>query len=176
MKDIKLIESYTPQQAADMLHVTPSTLRKYCGLVTKYHGKEYFKRDASNARIFSRHDVDLLNRIADLKKAPNVTLDNAVLIALNQEASTQPVTLVTAADTSDKAANEDVIATLYTALTYKDKQISELTELTTQLMRSNEQLSQNVQDLLQELKDSNTKTAAAVQAKPSLFGNWFKRP
>ena len=140
MKDIKLIESYTPQQAADMLHVTPSTLRKYCGLVTKYHGKEYFKRDASNARIFSRHDVDLLNRIADLKKAPNVTLDNAVLIALNQEASTPPVTLVTAADTSDKAANEDVIATLYTALTYK------------------------------------TKTAAAVPAKPSLFGNWFKRP
>ena len=176
MKDIKLIESYTPQQAADMLHVTPSTLRKYCGLVTKYHGKEYFKRDASNARIFTRHDVDLLNRIVELKKAPNVTLDNAVLIALNQEASTQPVTLVTAADTSDKAANEDVIATLYTALTYKDKQISELTELTTQLMRSNEQLSQNVQDLLQELKDSNTKTAAAVQAKPSLFGNWFKRP
>ena len=176
MKDVQPIESYTPQQAADMLHVTPSTLRKYCGLVTKYHGQEYFQRDASNARIFSRHDVDLLNRIADLKKAPNVTLDNAVLIALNQEASTPPVTLVTAADTSDKAANEDVIATLYTALTYKDKQISELTELTTQLMRSNEQLSQNVQDLLQELKDSNTKTAAAVQAKPSLFGNWFKRP
>lgn len=176
MKDIKLIESYTPQQAADMLHVTPSTLRKYCGLVTKYHGKEYFKRDASNARIFSRHDVDLLNRIADLKKAPNVTLDNAVLIALNQEASTQPVTLVTAADTSDKAANEDVIATLYTALTYRDKQISELTELATQLMRSNEQLSHDVQDLLQEFKDSKTKTAAAVPAKPSLFGNWFKRP
>ena len=176
MKDIKLIESYTPQQAADMLHVTPSTLRKYCGLVTKYHGKEYFQRDASNARIFTRHDVDLLNHIVELKKAPNVTLDNAVLIALNQSATNHHMTLVTAADTSDKAANEDVIATLYTALTYKDKQISELTELTTQLMRSNEQLSQNVQDLLQELKDSNTKTAAAVQGKPSFFGKWLKRP
>lgn len=176
MKDVQPIESYTPQQAADMLHVTPSTLRKYCGLITKHHGKEYFQRDASNARIFSRHDVDLLNRIADLKKAPNVTLENAVLIALNQEASAQPMTLATAADTSGKAANEDVIATLYTALSYKDKQISELTELTTQLMRSNEQLSQNVQDLLQEFKNSKATTAAAVQGKPSFFGKWLKRP
>lgn len=176
MKDIKLIESYTPQQAADMLHVTPSTLRKYCGLVTKYHGKEYFQRDASNARIFTRHDVDLLNRIVELKKAPNVTLDNAVLIALNQEASAQPVTLATATDTSGKAANEDVIATLYTALTYRDKQISELTELTTQLMRSNEQLSQNVQDLLNRLEATNKETPPAPENKSSLFKKLFNRP
>lgn len=169
MKDIKLIESYTPQQAADMLHVTPSTLRKYCGLVTKYHGKEYFKRDASNARIFSRHDVDLLNRIADLKKAPNVTLDNAVLIALNQEATNQPITLVTATDTSDKAAIQH-------AIIHQDNQIQQLLAINQQLIQSNEQLSQNVQDLLQELKDSNTKTAAAVQGKPSFFGKWLKRP
>ena len=176
MKDVQPIESYTPQQAADMLHVTPSTLRKYCGLVTKYHGKEYFQRDASNARIFTRHDVDLLNRIVELKKAPNVTLDNAVLIALNQEASTQPVTLVTAADTSDKAALPTDIATIQHAIIQQNNQIQQLLTINQQLIQSNEQLSQNVQDLLQELKDSNTKTAAAVQAKPSLFGNWFKRP
>lgn len=176
MKDIKLIESYTPQQAADMLHVTPSTLRKYCGLVTKYHGKEYFKRDASNARIFTRHDVDLLNRIADLKKAPNVTLDNAVLIALNQEATNQPITLVTATDTSDKAAISTDIAAIQHAIIHQDNQIQQLLAINQQLIQSNEQLSQNVQDLLQELKDSNTKTAAAVQGKPSFFGKWLKRP
>ena len=176
MKDVQPIESYTPQQAADMLHVTPSTLRKYCGLITKHHGKEYFQRDASNARIFSRHDVDLLNRIADLKKAPNVTLENAVLIALNQEASAQPMTLVTAADTSDKAALSTDIAAIQHAIIQQNNQIQQLLTINQQLIQSNEQLSQNVQDLLQELKHSNTKTAAAVQAKPSLFGNWFKRP
>lgn len=171
MKDVQPIESYTPQQAADMLHVTPSTLRKYCGLVTKYHGQEYFQRDASNARIFYRHDVDLLNRIVELKKAPNVTLDNAVLIALNHSESDQLMTLATPTDTSGKAVISTDIASIQHAIIQQDNQIQQLMAINQQLLQSNEQLSHDVQELLQELKDQS----AAAQTKPSFFGNWFKR-
>ena len=176
MKDVQPIESYTPQQTADMLHVTPSTLRKYCGLITKYHGQEYFQRDASNARIFTRHDVDLLNRIVELKKAPNVTLENAVLIALNQEASDHPMTFVTAADTSDKAALPTDIAAIQHAIIQQNNQIQQLLTINQQLIQSNEQLSKNVQDLLNRLEATDKETPPAPENKSSLFKKLFNRP
>lgn len=151
MKEISPIQFYTPKQVSDLLHINPSTLRKYCALVTKYHGKEYFKRDATNARIFSRYDVDMLERIAELKKAPNVTLDNAVMIALSQLDSSNAETPATPTDTSDKAAFYADIATVQSILLHKDKQIQQLMDLNHQLLQSNEQLSNDIRLLMDKL-------------------------
>lgn len=176
MKDIQPIEFFTPQQAADMLQFTPSTLRKYCGLITKHHGKEYFKRDATNARIFTRHDVDLLKRIANLKKAPNVTLDSAVLIALSEITAAHSMTPETPADTNGVTVHLPDIAAIQYAIIQKNDQIQQLMAINQQLIQSNEQLSKNVQDLLNRLEATDKETPPAPENKSSLFKKLFNRP
>ena len=178
MKDVLPIQFYTPKQAANLLHVNPSTLRKYCALVTKYHGKEYFKRDAANARIFTRYDVDMLKRIAELKKAPNVTLETAVMIALDQFTRPDTETPATPPVISDKAANTPDIATLQAVMLNKDRQIQQLIDLNTQLMQSNEQLSRDVQTLLARFDQPDTTPTTSAPApadKLSLLKKLFSR-
>ena len=174
MKDVEPIETYTPKQTADMLHITASTLRKYCALVTKYHGQEYFNRDATNARIFSRHDVDLLKRMIELKKAPHVTLDDAVMIALQQDSPADTVTLTTPTDTSDKAGHLPGIAALQHVVMDQNKQIQQLMDLNAQLMQSNDKLSQDVQALLDRM--DNAALNPPPGNKPTLFQRLFSRP
>ena len=178
MKDVLPIQFYTPKETADLLHVNPSTLRKYCALVTKYHGKEYFKRDAANARIFTRYDVDMLKRIAELKKAPNVTLETAVMIALDQFTRADAETPATPTVISDKADITPDIATLQAIMLNKDRQIQQLIDLNTQLMQSNEQLSRDVQTLLARFDQSDTTTTTSAPApadKLSLLKKLFSR-
>ena len=63
MRDIDILEYYTPKEGAELLKISPSTLRKYCNLVKKEYGSDYFKRDDTNARLFTKKDIVLLKRI-----------------------------------------------------------------------------------------------------------------
>lgn len=155
MKDIEVLEYYTPSEVAGRLKISPPTLRKYCSLIVKEYGKEYFKRDASNARLYSKNDIELLKRIVSLKKAPNITLDNAIKIALNEFINPDGVTVITDGDTSVHNVNSSDIALIQNYELLIQKQNNAITQLlanTSDLIESNVNLSKQVETLSERLE------------------------
>lgn len=155
MKNIKIIEFYTPQETARLLKVSAPTLRKYCGLITKAYGKEYFKRDASNARLYSDNDIKLLKRIVTLKKTPHITLENAVNIALSELNADNDKAYISVDDTSEQSVTVNDIASLQNYEMILNKQseyISQLMAVSSDLIESNVNLSKQVETLSERLE------------------------
>lgn len=155
MKDIEVLEYYTPSEVAGRLKISPPTLRKYCSLIVKEYGKEYFKRDASNARLYSKNDVELLKRIVSLKKAPHIALENAVAIALGELNTDNDKASVSVGDISEQSAHTGDIATLQNYEMILNKQseyISKLMAVSSDLIESNVNLSKQVETLSERLE------------------------
>lgn len=169
-KDIVTIQFHTPKQVAKQLKINPSTLRKYCGMINDATGTDFFKRDDSNARIFSDDDILLLQRVIKLKQAPSVSLKEAVEIALVDNGKLTPVTDITPRDMSIQSDKAGVMLSLQESKAIMKKQsddIAVLLEVNQRLMDTNKELSDNVQRLLDEIQES--------KQKRSWLGKWFDR-
>ena len=175
IKEAEPLEIYTPNQISEMLDITAPTLRKYCGLISREYGSEYFKRSDTNARLYTGSDVKLLKRIKELKKAPSITLENAVSIALKEFGNDSLVSTVTPTATSDYHAISTDTAAIQALVGIVQQQSADIA----QLMAANKQLSNDIQTLVSRL-DTALNEPAAVQPvpenNPSLFRRIFSNP
>uniref|UniRef100_UPI00402ABA1A DUF3967 domain-containing protein n=1 Tax=Bacillus sp. DX2.2 TaxID=3073452 RepID=UPI00402ABA1A len=74
-------------QVAKRLKISPSTVKKYYLLIEGY--KCYaFKRDERERIIFDDYDVKLLQRLVELKSMPQITLEDACKLLLEEEGLT----------------------------------------------------------------------------------------
>ena len=74
--------------------VSPSTVKKYYLLIESYNCYA-FKRDEREQVIFDDYDVGLLQRLVELKSMPQVTLEDACKLLLEEEALTVKITDMT---------------------------------------------------------------------------------
>lgn len=175
MRDIDILEYYTPKEGAELLKISPSTLRKYCNLVKKEYGSDYFKRDDTNARLFTKKDIVLLKRIISLRKTPDISLDSAIHIALNEGDFKGIVSTMSQGDTSDSITQTTDIAVLqdYKKLIEKQgAQINQLSAFTKDLIDSNVKLSEQVTKLSNQLEETLIEiesTSSEVDNKKSSF-------
>lgn len=159
-KDVITIQFHTPKEVATRLKINPSTLRKYCGMINDATGTDFFKRDDSNARIYSDDDILLLQRMIKLKKAPSISLKEAVKMALSEKDGFTPATDITPGVTHKQSGNTGVMVLLQESKAIMQKQsddIALLLDANKRLMDDNEKLVANVQRLLDEIQESKQK-------------------
>lgn len=177
MKDIQSLQYFMAKDVTKLLKISAPTLRKYCVLIKKEYGKEYFKRDDSNARLYTDDDIKLIKRVITLKKAPHITLDNAVRIALNEVVQYDKKATISLHDTSDhitKKGDTSLIQNYDMIISKQSDHISQLTAVANDLMASNVKLSEQVETLLNRLEmaqDDTVIESATNQLKDK--GNWL---
>lgn len=193
-KEVDPIEYFSPKEAAEKLKINPSTLRKYVGMINKEYGKGYFKRDDSNAHLYSPSDIDLLKRVIVLKTMPGITVENAVKMALNEVSlldSATPKTPPVIENHNDhntlthdmrllqeqkeimEKQNADItgLIKLSHELMSREKQnanrYEKLMDEKEKLMDQNRQLNDTVQKLLEKIEEATEKDTPKK--------NWFSR-
>lgn len=179
MKDIKSLEYFMAKDVTNLLKISAPTLRKYCVLITKEYGKEYFKRDDSNARLYTDDDIKLIKRVISLKKAPHITLENAVRIALNEVVKEDKQATVSVHDTSDRITENDdmrLIQNYDIIINKQSDHISQLTAVVNDLMASNVKLSEQVETLLNKLETAHDDAVIESDTNQTKDkGNWLSR-
>lgn len=119
-------------QVAKRLKVSPSTIKKYYLLIESYNCYA-FKRDERERVIFDDYDIGLLQRLVELKSMPQVTLEDACKLLLEEEGLTvQNMTVITPKSDDLKELLQELKGTVelqQKQLQNQNEQIAQLTNL-----------------------------------------------
>ncbi|HEK9103941.1 TPA: DUF3967 domain-containing protein [Bacillus pseudomycoides] len=121
-------------QVAKRLKISPSTVKKYYLLIESYNCYA-FKRDERERIIFDDYDVRLLQRLVELKSMPQVTLEDACKLLLEEEGLTvnnTDITVITSESDDLKGVLrelKDTVELQQKQLQNQNEQIAKLTNL-----------------------------------------------
>lgn len=174
MKEAETIEILTAKDLSEMLDINPSTLRKYSGLIDKQNGEPFFQRDASNARIYSNEAVDMIKRVIEVKKTPNMSLEKAIDIVLLEYKEENQAT-VTGADIAIKTPVDDDIAQLHNKIDFIGQQLQKLLEQNELLIQDNQELRLSLEKPEEEEPNSLPDPVEEKEEKQSFFARLFKK-
>lgn len=150
---MKVIEYIAPNKAAKQLGIAPATLRKYANMIEKLDSdKEYFMRDENDRRLYSKEDVTLIKHILELKKSDSITLESAMVKALDKTTKTDE----TSSETTEYSALPSDPSALYDIISKQQDQLDQYKELAERLAQNNIQLSNDLENAIGELKQANT--------------------
>ena len=127
---------YSPSDVCSQLEIKDSTLRKYVDVLHK-EGYEV-QRNSKGHRVYSPHDVMVLERFMELSKHDGMTLEKAAKIVVVNEESSEAVT--------NEQGSYGVMVDLL--LTEQRKVIQELEQ------RLEERLNQRDAMLMQSIRDT----------------------
>lgn len=165
-------------QVAKRLKVSPSTVKKYYLLIESYNCYA-FKRDERERVIFDDYDVELLQRLVELKSMPRVTLEDACKLLLEEEGLTvkgTDMTVITPKFDDVKELLQELKSTVelqQKQLQNQNEQIAQLTNLLESqqklLTHSNTIEKQQVTDrdkaVMKELQEVKQMVAASNEKK-----------
>ncbi len=121
-------------QVAKRLKISPSTVKKYYLLIESYNCYA-FKRDERERVIFGDYDLKLLQRLVELKSMPQVTLEDACKLLLEEEglkAKNTDMTVITPESDDLKELLQELKSTVdiqQRQLQMQSEQITQLTSL-----------------------------------------------
>ncbi|MGR3779544.1 DUF3967 domain-containing protein [Bacillus paramycoides] len=121
-------------QVAKRLKISPSTVKKYYLLIESYNCYA-FKRDERERVIFGDYDLKLLQRLVELKSMPQVTLEDACKLLLEEEglkAKDTDMTVITSESDDLKELLQELKSTVdiqQRQLQMQSEQITQLTSL-----------------------------------------------
>ncbi|MGE6599901.1 DUF3967 domain-containing protein [Bacillus proteolyticus] len=121
-------------QVAKRLKISPSTVKKYYLLIESYNCYA-FKRDERERVIFGDYDLKLLQRLVELKSMPQVTLEDACKLLLEEEglkAKDTDMTVITLESDDLKGLLQELKSTVdiqQRQLQIQSEQITQLTSL-----------------------------------------------
>lgn len=121
-------------QVAKRLKISPSTVKKYYLLIESYNCYA-FKRDERERVIFGDYDLKLLQRLVELKSMPQVTLEDACKLLLEEEglkAKDTDMTVITPESNDLKELLQELKSTIdiqQRQLQMQSEQITQLTSL-----------------------------------------------
>lgn len=119
-------------QIAKRLKVSPSTVKKYYLLIESYNCYA-FKRDERERVIFDDYDVGLLQRLVELKSMPQVTLEDACKLLLEEEGLTVKSTDMTVITPKSDDLKE-LLSELKSTVELQQKQLQNQNEQIANLM------------------------------------------
>ncbi len=132
-------QPYTPAELAALLHISVPTLRKYSLLIEKVtDNSHYFTRNQQNVRAYSEKDLRSLQKLAELSKAPNMTLQVAAE-QIYRPAQTQIITGLKKkplTNTQESNPTGNLIRQLVDELRTTQQQVRKLTARVTELENS----------------------------------------
>ncbi|ALC55294.1 MULTISPECIES: DUF3967 domain-containing protein [Bacillus cereus group] len=171
-----MAQTYWGSEVAKNLGIGSSTLRKYC-LALEEVGYP-FERGNNNSRIFYHKDVATIERLVTAMNKKNVTLEQAINLAITSTEENEIATVVTdsVADTEDiKGLTERIerLEQLNLELIQRlDQQSKLLQETDAQRIIREEQRDIQLMQVLREIQDSKRLIAASEQKK-SLWSRLF---
>ncbi|HFJ9466896.1 TPA: DUF3967 domain-containing protein [Bacillus cereus] len=171
-----MAQTYWGSEVAKNLGIGSSTLRKYC-LALEEAGYP-FERGNNNSRIFYHTDVATIERLVTAMNKKNVTLEQAINLAMTSVEGNEVATVATdgVADTEQiKALSERIerLEQLNLELIQRlDQQSKLLQETDAQRIIREEQRDVQLMQVLREIQDSKRLIAASEQKK-SLWGRLF---
>ncbi|PGW78311.1 DUF3967 domain-containing protein [Bacillus thuringiensis] len=171
-----MAQTYWGSEVAKNLGIGSSTLRKYC-LALEEVGYP-FERGSNNSRIFYHKDVATIERLVTAMNKKNVTLEQAINLAMTSVEGNEVATVATdgVADTEQiKALSERIerLEQLNLELIQRlDQQSKLLQETDAQRIIREEQRDVQLMQVLREIQDSKRLIAASEQKK-SLWGRLF---
>ncbi|WP_144466414.1 DUF3967 domain-containing protein [Bacillus sp. FDAARGOS_235] len=172
-----MVQTYWGSEVAKNLGIGSSTLRKYC-LALEESGYP-FERGNNNSRIFYHKDVATIERLVTTMNKKNVTLEQAVNLAMISVEENEIATVATnsVADTEHiKSLTERIarLEQLNLELIQRLDQQSKLSQETdAQRIVREEQRDFQLMQVLREIQDSKRLIAASEQKKSfwnRLFG------
>ncbi len=128
-------------QIAKRLKISPSTVKKYYLLIESYNCYA-FKRDERERVIFDDYDVGLLQRLVELKSMPQVTLEDACKLLLEEEGLTvksKDITVITPLSDDLKELLQELKGTVELQQKQLQNQNEQIAQLTT-LLESQQKL------------------------------------
>ncbi len=128
-------------QIAKRLKISPSTVKKYYLLIESYNCYA-FKRDERERVIFDDYDVGLLQRLVELKSMPQVTLEDACKLLLEEEGLTvksKDITVITPQSDDLKELLQELKGTVELQQKQLQNQHEQIAQLTT-LLESQQKL------------------------------------
>lgn len=172
-----MAQTYWGSEVAKNLGIGSSTLRKYC-LALEEAGY-LFERGSNNSRIFYHKDVATIERLVTAINKKNVTLEQAINLAITSVTENEIATVATdrVADTEHiKALSERIerLEQLNLELIQRlDQQSKLLQETDAQRTIREEQRDVQLMQVLREIQDSKRLIAASEEKKSfwiRLFG------
>ncbi|KAA6448162.1 DUF3967 domain-containing protein [Bacillus cereus] len=172
-----MAQTYWGSEVAKNLGIGSSTLRKYC-LALEEVGYP-FERGNNNSRIFYHKDVATIERLVTAMNKKNVTLEQAINLAMTSTEENEIATVAT-----DSIANTEQIKALIERIKRLeqlnleliqrlDQQSKILKETDAQRIIKEEQRDIQLIQVLREIQDSKRLIAASEQKKSfwsRLFG------
>ncbi|AMR06556.1 DUF3967 domain-containing protein [Bacillus thuringiensis] len=171
-----MAQTYWGSEVAKNLGIGSSTLRKYC-LALEEAGYP-FERGNNNSRIFYHKDVATIERLVTAMNKKNVTLEQAINLAMVSVEENEIATVVTdgVADTEHiKVLTERIgrLEQLNLELIQRlDQQSKSLQEMDDKRIIREEQRDIQLMQVLREIQDSKRLIAASEQKK-SLWSRLF---
>lgn len=164
-----MAQTYWGSEVAKNLGIGSSTLRKYC-LALEEAGYP-FERGNNNSRIFYHTDVATIERLVTAMNKKNVTLEQAINLAMTSVEDNEIATVATVsvADTEHiKALTERIerLEQLNLELIQRlDQQSKLLQETDAQRMIREEQRDVRLMQVLREIQENKQLIAASKQKK-----------
>ncbi|WP_410991188.1 DUF3967 domain-containing protein [Bacillus cereus] len=169
-------QTYWGSEVAKNLGVGASTLRKYC-LALEESGYP-FERGNNNSRVFYHADVATIERLITAMNKKNVTLEQAVNLAISSVEEYRIATVATenTADTERINALTERLERLeqlnLELIRRLDQQSKLLQEIDAQRLIREEQRDIQLMQVLREIQDSK-QLIAASERKKSLWNRLF---
>lgn len=173
-----MAQTYWGSEVAKNLGIGSSTLRKYC-LALEEAGYP-FERGNNNSRIFYHKDVATIERLVTAMNKKNVTLEQAINLALVSVEKNEIATVATdvVADTEHIQALTERIERLeqlnLELIQRLDQQSKLLQETDAQRIIREEQRDIQLMQVLREIQDSKRLIAASEQRK-SFWSRLFSK-
>lgn len=171
-----MAQTYWGSEVAKNLGIGSSTLRKYC-LALEEVGYP-FERGSNNSRIFYHKDVAIIERLLTAMNKKNVTLEQAVNLAMTSVIENEIATVATGSvvDTEQIIVLSERIERLeqlnLELIQRLDQQSKFLQETDAQRIIREEQRDIQLMQVLREIQDSKRLIAASEQRK-SLWSRLF---
>ncbi|SFD70237.1 DNA-binding transcriptional regulator, MerR family [Bacillus sp. 491mf] len=171
-----MAQTYWGSEVAKNLGIGSSTLRKYC-LALEEAGYP-FERGNNNSRIFYHKDVATIERLVTAMNKKNVTLEQAINLAMTSVGENEIATVATdsVSDTEHIQALIERIERLeqlnLELIQRLDQQSKFLQETDAQRIIREEQRDVQLMQVLREIQDSKRLIAASEQKK-SLWSRLF---
>lgn len=149
----EVVTFYSAKEVADKLGISPVTLKKHSLVIEKLsEGGVSYDRNDNRSRIYTDQNVQLIKRTLDTREKENTTYENAVIKVLQEEDI-----LKVPEDSNDRSpavpSEYDVNRTHEAFLSVLNKQnehIERLMTMNEELVKENQNLSENIKDLFEK--------------------------
>lgn len=167
----KLEQSYFGNEVAKVIGMGNSTVRKY-SIALEEQGY-VFQRGINNSRVFYNKDILMLQRIMNIMNKKNMTLEQAVKLAVSsvdEDDRTTPVTV----ETTDNNNSVTVLERLERLEQINIKLVQKLEEQQRIISERDRKRDEQLTSIIREIQETKRLTAASHEEEKKEKKKWYE--